>query len=130
MITGISHIGIVVKDIEKTIEALSRIMNVKEIYRKAFPEMGQTSVIIKVGDRGDKFELMEPIGDKGVVPEFLEKYGEGLHHISLDSDNLEEDCALLEKQNIKIIGKAKGIAFTHPKTTGGVLYEIIDGFDE
>ena len=75
-----------------------------------------------IGD--SKYELMEPLGSEGVVPKFLAKNGEGFHHISLVSNDLDADCANLESHGAKIIGRSGKTAFTHPKTTGGIVYEI------
>ena len=122
MITGINHVGMVVKNIDETLKLLSALFGAKEIGRKSFPELGQTSCLVSIGN--SKYELMEPIGTEGVVPKFLAKYGEGFHHISLLSDNLAADCDNMEKQGVKMLGRSAEIAFTHPKYTGGILYEI------
>lgn len=122
MITGINHIGLVVKNIDQYLELLSGLFGAQEIGRKSFPEIGQTSCLVSIGD--SRFELMEPLGDEGVVPKFLAKYGEGFHHVSLLSNNLNEDCNNLGKRGVTILGRSGKTAFTHPKTSGGILYEI------
>lgn len=129
MIKGINHIGMVVKSIDEALEFLKNAYGAEEVERRAFPEVGQVSCLVRIGN--DNFELMEPLGEKGgVVAKFLAEKGEGFHHISLISDNVDEDCERLEKQGVVIFGKAtvgnlKG-AFTHPKTTKGVLYELTE----
>jgi methylmalonyl-CoA/ethylmalonyl-CoA epimerase len=133
MIKGLNHIGIVVKDIDMTLDLLSRIFGAEEIGRKTFAELGQTSALIRIGDL--KLELMEPYGDHGVVPTFLKKRGEGLHHISLITDDIDADDEHLAKNGVKVIGKApKGInddrvMFTHPKETGNIVYEIVEPYE-
>jgi len=127
MITGINHIGLVVENIDESLKLLSALFGAKEIGRKAFPEMGQTSCLISIGDF--RYELMEPIGSEGVVPKFLAKKGEGFHHISLLSNNLDSDCECLEKKGVMIIGRSGKTAFTHPRTTGGIVYEIVEAGD-
>jgi methylmalonyl-CoA/ethylmalonyl-CoA epimerase len=122
MIKGINHIGLVVKNIDETLGLLSGLFGAREIGRKAFPEIGQTSCLVAIGD--SKYELMEPLGSEGVVPKFLAKNGEGFHHISLESSDLDADCENLENHGAKIIARAGKIAFTHPRTTGGIVYEI------
>ncbi|OGO14810.1 MAG: hypothetical protein A2Z02_04290 [Chloroflexi bacterium RBG_16_48_7] len=122
MIKGINHIGMAVKSIDETLGLLSGIFGAKEIGRKAFPDIGQTSCLVVIGD--SKYELMEPLGSEGIVPKFLAKNGEGFHHISLVSNDLDADCANLESHGVKIIARAGTTAFTHPKTTGGIVYEI------
>ena len=128
MIKGINHVGFVVKSIDDVLEFLARVYDAKEIDRQEFPELGQVSCLVQIGD--GKFELMEPLGDVGVVPKFLKTHGEGLHHVSLLSDNLEEDCQRLENQGVEIIGRSyEGsfkTAFTHPRSSKGVIYEIAE----
>ena len=127
MIRGINHIGIAVKNIDKTLAFLSKVMGAKELIRKSFPDMGQTSCMISIGN--SRYELMEPLGKGGVIENFLNTRGEGFHHISLDSDDLDRDCAVFEENGVKFVMQAKGAAFTHPKTSGGILYEITSGFE-
>lgn len=130
MIKGLNHIGIVVKSIDDTMELFSRIFDAEEIGRKTFAELGQTSALIRIGDF--KIELMEPHGDKGVVPNFLSKKGEGLHHISIITDDIDAEDEHLSKNGVGVMGKApKGIdddrvMFTHPKQTSGILFEIVE----
>jgi len=122
MITGINHVGLVVKNIDDYLKLLSDLFGAKEIGRRSYPELGQTSCLVAIGD--SKYELMEPIGTEGVVPKFLEKNGEGFHHISLLSNDLDADCANFEKNGARILTRDDNMAFLHPKTTGGILYEI------
>lgn len=126
MITGINHIGIVVKSIDETVEFLNRTIGAVETERVAFPEAGQTSCIVQFGD--SKYELMEPIGEEGVVADFLEKHGGGFHHISLLTTDFDAELEHLKAEGVKIIGVSETggmrYAFTHPKTSGGILYEI------
>ncbi len=126
MIKGINHIGIVVDDVEEYAAFLKKTIGAELVETVRFEAAGQVSCLVQFGD--SKYELMAPIGDEGVVGKFLAKNGQGFHHISLLSDDFDADCAHLEEQGIKIVGKsATGgmrYAFTHPKTSGGILYEI------
>ena len=126
MITGINHIGLVVKSIDETISFLNKIMDVEELVRQELKPMGQISCEVQFGD--SRYELMEPYGDKGVVPDFFSRTGSGFHHISLKSDNFDEDIKKFRDAGVKIISISElngtRYAFTHPKTSGGILYEI------
>jgi methylmalonyl-CoA/ethylmalonyl-CoA epimerase len=130
MIRGLNHIGIVVKDIDETISLFSRIFDAEEIGRKTFEDLGQTSALISIGDM--KIELMAPYGDKGVVPDFLRKRGEGLHHISIITDDIDAEDEHLAKNGVIVIGKTpEGISdervmFTHPKQTNSIVFEIVE----
>ncbi len=127
MIKGINHIGFVVTSIDDTLTFLKNAYGAEELERHSFPKLGQVSSLVRIGK--DHFELMEPLG-AGVVSKFLEEKGEGFHHVSLLSDNLKEDCEHLEGQGVKIVGRSlEGpfkVAFTHPKTSKGVIYEIAE----
>lgn len=126
MIKGINHVGVVVKDVEQYAQFLKTIIGAEVVETVPFPEAGQVSCLVKFGD--SKYELMSPLGDEGVVGKFLAKNGEGFHHISLLSDDFDVDVADLEAKGVKIIGISESggmrYAFTHPKTSGGILYEI------
>ena len=134
MIKKLNHIGVVVKSIDDTLALMGRIFNAKEIKRKTFAELGQTSAIVEIGDF--KLELMEPYGDKGVVPSFLSKRGEGLHHISVITDDIDSEDAHLVENGVNVLAKApKGIKadrvmFTHPKETNSIVFEIVEPYEE
>lgn len=134
MIKGLNHIGIVVKSIDDTITLYEKLFGAVDITagrHKSFPEIGQTSALIKIGDF--VIELMEPYGDvKGTCAKFLERHGEGLHHISLISDDLDGDDEYLLSCGIHTLGKAPKdfpgdrVMFTHPKETNAVVFEITE----
>jgi len=132
MIKGLNHIGIVVKDIDETMRLFSRIFGAEELGRKTFEELGQTSALISIGDF--MIELMAPYGDKGVVPDFLRKRGEGLHHISVITDDIDAEDDHLAKNGVDVMAKApKGIKddrvmFTHPRQTKGIVFEIVEPY--
>jgi len=124
MVEGLNHIGICVKSIEPVLELLRKTMNAEEVARYTMPERNQVSCMVRIGKSGEILELMEPMGDTGTVADFLAKHGEGLHHISLKTENLEETIVSFEKSGCRIVGHSGDFAFVHPKTSFGVLYEI------
>lgn len=138
MIKGLYHIGVVVRSIDATLKTLSDAFGAVEIGaegRKSFPEIGQTSALARIGDF--TLELMEPYGDvQGTCAKFLEKRGEGLHHISLLSDDLDGDDEHLKSVGIDVLGKAPKdypgdrVMFTHPKQSAGIVFEITQLIDQ
>lgn len=128
MIKGINHVGIVVKNIDEVLSVLREAFGAEEIQRMEIPPMKQISSIVKVGD--SCFELMEPTAPEGPAGSFLETKGGGLHHISLLCDDVEVLCDKLESEGLRVIGKIlEGpfrVAFLHPKSAKGVLYELTD----
>ena len=123
MITGIAHIGICVKNPEQAVHFYTETFHAQITGCTEYPELGQVSIYVKLQD-GQCFEIMSPLGDVGVVSDFLAKKGEGFHHISLSSNDWEADIASYEEKGFRIVSKGNGYAFLHPKTAMGILYEI------
>jgi len=128
MIKGINHVGIAVKNIDEMLGFLKEAYGAEEVSRTEFPQMKQVSSIVKIGD--GYLELMEPTAPDGVVGKFIEAKGGGLHHISLLCDDLKRTCQTLEDQGVQIIGKIfEGpvkVAFVHPKSAKGLLWELAE----
>lgn len=127
MIKGIAHIGFCVKSIEAVLEFYRKTVGATEVSRIPMPEMQQVSSYVSIGMGQELFELMEPLGNTGTVADFLAKRGEGIHHISLKTDNLNEAISSFEEAGCRIIGRGENYAFVHPKTSFGVLYELVEG---
>lgn len=129
MIEKIKHIGVAVRSIDKTMELWRQIFGAEELKRDAFEIVGQTSALVRIGET--YIELMEPLegAEHSTVRKFLETHGEGIHHLSLKSDDLSEDVVNLESHGIKVLGAGHPVVFTHPKTSGGIVYEITEAED-
>lgn len=125
MVQKIAHTGICVKSIDEYLTRMGLLIGAQEYERVILPERNQISAMVRIGLGNDFFELMEPTGP-GAVADFLEKRGEGIHHLSFRVDDVEASCRDFEAGGFRIIGKSTGIAFVHPKTAFGVLYELID----
>jgi len=128
MIKGINHVGIVVKNADEVIGFLRDTFGAEEINRVEFPELQQVSCIVRIGS--GCFEIMEPTGPDGAAGKFLETKGGGLHHISLLCDDVSATCDELEGKGLKIVGKMfdrpSKLAFLHPKSGKGILYELAE----
>lgn len=125
----IEHIGIAVKDIEKSNKLFASIFN-KESYKmeEVLTEGVKTS-FFKVGI--NKIELLEATNPNSSIAKFIEKKGEGIHHIAFEVDNIIDEIARLKKEGFHILNETpkkgadnKLVAFIHPKTTNGVLIEL------
>jgi len=128
MIKAISHLGVAVKDLEEA----------REYYRSVF---GKESSEPMVGGGGtvraslvelenSTVELLEPIGNEGAIAKFLEKRGEGIHHVCYEVDDINAEIEALKAKGMESLGKpmpgAEGLsAFLHPKGTHGVLVELV-----
>jgi methylmalonyl-CoA/ethylmalonyl-CoA epimerase len=131
MIKKVDHIGIAVKSLESTLPFYLDVLNLpllgieeveNEKIRVAFLKAGET-----------KIELLEPMSAESTVAKFIEKRGEGIHHVALGVDSIEERIKELKEKGIRMIqdepklgaGGAR-VAFMHPKSASGVLYELCE----
>jgi methylmalonyl-CoA epimerase len=129
MIEKITHIGIAVKDINQHLKLYRDIMGMKVGERVKVPDQGVEVVFLESGET--HIELLQPLTEDANIHKFLEKRGEGQHHICLEVDDIEAELQKLADAGIRLIDKKprKGacgemVAFLHPKSTGGVLIEL------
>lgn len=129
MITGINHIGIAVKSLEDHIPFYRDVLKLQFLGIENVPDQKIRLAMFKAGNI--KIELIEPVSPDSIINKYIEKKGEGLHHIAYQSDNIENDIEDLIEKNISMIDEKprKGahdtkIAFVHPKSSGKVLTEI------
>lgn len=128
MIKQIAHIGIVVSNLEKARNFYNSILGLE-----ASPPIAEeqfNASMVQVGDV--KLELLAPVGSEGAVARFLEKRGEGIHHVCLEVDNIEAALESLAARGVELVDKKprQGIegkvAFLHPRSTYGVLIELVE----
>ncbi len=130
-ITHIEHLGIAVKSLDEAIPYYEKVLgfkcyNIEEVadqkVRTAFFRVGQT-----------KIELLEPTSEESTIAKFIEKRGEGIHHLAFATNGVADALAEVEAKGIRLIDKAPrrgaeglNIAFLHPKSTIGVLTELCE----
>lgn len=130
MIKRVHHIGIAVNNLNESIALFEKLLGIKaEVH--AAPCQKVTEALFKLGNEVE-INLIEPLGEDSTVAKFLEKRGEGLHHIALETDNINAELKEMEKKGIQLIDKqgregvAGQIGFLHPKSANGVLIELIE----
>jgi len=129
MIKKVDHIAIAVKDLDEALSTYEKIFGLKPEKIEDVPEQGVKAALIPIGD-GSEIELIQPIDTESGVAKFLEKKGEGIHHIAFEVENVDQELKSLAAQGVELIDKeprsglAGRIAFLHPKSTRGVLYEL------
>ncbi len=130
-ITHIEHIGIAVKSIEEHLPYYEGVLGLKCYNIETVEDQKVKTAFFKVGQT--KIELLEPTDETSTVAKFIEKRGEGIHHIAYATNNVNEALAEAEAKGVKLIDKqgrpgAEGltIGFLHPKFTGGVLTEFCE----
>ena len=132
MIIKLDHIAIAVKDLESALEPYTKALGLTVSDTEEIPDQQVRIACLPIGDT--EIELLEPTTDDSGVAKFLEKRGEGLHHICLEVDDLKATLARLKDQGMRLIdeeprdgGKGKRIAFVHPRSMTGVLIELTEG---
>lgn len=129
--THIEHIGIAVKNLEESILFYENIFGLKCYNIEEVKEQKVKTAFFKVGDT--KIELLESTDPDGPIGRFIEKRGEGIHHLAFAVKDIENRLREIEEQGVRLIDHEprKGaeeldIAFLHPKSTFGVLTELCE----
>ena len=131
MISNIDHIAIAVRNLESAVERFRALTGVDpdDIRIEEVPSENVRVAFIPVG--GSKIELLEPLSDESPLSKFLEKRGDGLHHIALETDDLEAETRRAENNGIEPLSAPsmgagnKKIVFFNPKETNRVLVEFV-----
>ena len=130
-LTHIEHIGIAVKSLEEAIPYYENILGLKCYKIEEVADQKVKTAFFRIGET--KIELLESTSPEGPVAQFIEKRGEGIHHIAFAAKNVKYCLAKAEAAGVRLIDKAprKGaeglnIAFLHPKSTMGVLTEFCE----
>jgi methylmalonyl-CoA epimerase len=129
VIRKIAHIGVAVKNVEEVEKLYSEILGLPITGREVSPDNKVS--FIPLGDTA--IELLESVEPDGAIARHIEKRGEGIHHIALEVDNIEEALAELKAKGLALIDQKprrgahdSKIAFLHPKGTHGVLLELCE----
>lgn len=127
----IDHIGVAVKKLEDSLSIFQGALGMNYSEIEEVPEQKVRVACLSVGE--SKIELLESTSPDGNIARYIEKRGEGIHHIAFEVDNLKEVLEDLKRKGIQLIDQeprsgADGalIAFLHPKSTNGVLIELCE----
>ncbi|MDK2855578.1 MAG: methylmalonyl-CoA/ethylmalonyl-CoA epimerase [Bacillota bacterium] len=131
MIKKVDHIGIAVADLQKALKLYEETLGIKCAGVEEVAEQKVRTAFLPVGDT--EIELLESTDPTSTVARFIEKRGEGIHHIALRVDDIKTALEKMKAAGIRLLdevprpgaGGAR-IAFLHPKDTGGVLIELIE----
>jgi len=124
----IDHIAIAVNDVEKSAKTYQDALGVDDIEFETVESEGVKVAILHLENA--RVELMQPTNDTSPIKKFLEKKGQGLHHMALDTDNIEGEVERMEGCGIQFLGKIRPgsagtkVTFIHPKSLHGVLAEL------
>lgn len=125
----IEHLGIAVKDIHAANKLYTTLLNTEPYKQELVESEGVITSFFMCGD--SKIELLQATGSESPIAKFIEKRGEGIHHIAFDVDDIEKEIRRLQKEGFQLIHQTpkdgadnKLIAFLHPKSSNGVLVEL------
>ncbi len=129
MLTNIEHIGIAVRDLALANALYTRLLNVPPYKQETIESEGVTTSFFRVNQT--KLELLEATSPDSVIARFLEKRGEGVHHIAVEVDDIQAEMERLKSEGFTLLNEQpkpgadnKLVCFLHPKTTNGVLIEL------
>jgi len=128
----IDHIGVAVQNLDERKKLFGDILALPHKGEETIEDQGVRVAFFQIGETN--IELLEPLGEDTPVGKFLQKRGEGIHHIALAVKGIEDIIASLKNAGIRMIDEkprtgahGKKIAFLHPASTGGVLLELCEG---
>ena len=131
MFERIDHIGVAVEDLDEAIALYGERFGMPFQYRETVEEQGVEAVLLGVGD--GHVELLRPLGPDTAVGKFLERSGPGLHHVAYGTDDIDSALDAVREAGLRLIDerprtgmRGSRVAFLHPKSTGGVLTELVE----
>jgi methylmalonyl-CoA/ethylmalonyl-CoA epimerase len=124
----IDHIAIAVNNVEESAKVYQQALGVDNVEFETVESEGVKIAIIEL--ENGRIELMQPTNDSSPIKKFLDKKGQGLHHMALDTKNIEREVERMEGCGIQFLGKIRPgsartkVTFIHPKSLNGVLTEL------
>lgn len=131
MIKKVDHIGIAVKSLEHALPFYTDVLKLPLIGIEEVDSEKVKVAFLKAGET--KLELLEPVSEESAIAKFIEKRGEGIHHVALGVESIQDRIKDMKENGIRMIQdvpkKGAGgalVAFMHPKSTGSILYELCE----
>jgi methylmalonyl-CoA/ethylmalonyl-CoA epimerase len=134
MFGRIDHIGVAVEDLDQAVALYSERLAMPVQHRETVEEQGVEAVLLGVGE--SHVELLQPLGPETAVGRFLDRNGPGLHHVAYSTDDIDSALDAVREAGLRLIDEQPRtgirntrVAFLHPKSTGGVLTELVEAAD-
>ena len=124
----IDHIAIAVNDVEASAKIYQKALGIDKIEFETVESEGVKVAILPM--ENGRIELIQPTNDESPITKFLDKKGQGLHHMALETDNIEGEVERMEGCGVQFLGKVRPgsagtkVTFIHPKSLDGVLAEL------
>jgi methylmalonyl-CoA/ethylmalonyl-CoA epimerase len=131
MFGRIDHIGVAVDDLDEAVSLYSERLGMPVQHRETVEEQGVEAVLLGIGE--SHVELLRPLSPGSAVGRFLERNGPGLHHVAYGTDDIASALDAVRAAGLRLIDeqprtgiRGSRVAFVHPKSTGGVLTELVE----
>lgn len=128
---NLHHTAVAVRDLEATLRSLARLFGVEPLSRETVAEQGVEEAMVPLG--GSFLQVLSPLAPDSPVGRFLERRGEGLHHIAIQVADIDAALAHLRTMGAELVddvprlgGGGHRIAFVHPRTLAGILIELVE----
>ncbi|MBD2754552.1 methylmalonyl-CoA epimerase [Spirosoma validum] len=135
MLTNVEHIGIAVRDIAASNDLFTKLLNVAPYKSETIESENVTTSFFQVNQT--KIELLEATSSESAIARFLEKKGEGIHHVAFEVDDIKAEMERLKNEGFTLVNEVpkrgadnKLVCFLHPKGTNGVLIELCQEIKE
>jgi methylmalonyl-CoA/ethylmalonyl-CoA epimerase len=127
----IDHVGIAVNDLDAAMELYGSGFDMAEQHRETIEEQGVEAILLEVGE--GHIELIRPLSPDNSVGKFIARNGEGVHHIAYQVDDIDAALERVRQAGLRLIDteprigiRGARVAFMHPRSTGGVLTELVE----
>jgi methylmalonyl-CoA/ethylmalonyl-CoA epimerase len=131
----IDHVGIAVEDLDASISLYEATLGMRLVHRETVEEQGVEAVLLDVGPC--HIELLKPLAEDTPVGKFIARKGTGMHHVAYRTDDIVATLAELSGRGVELIDteprtgiRQSRVAFVHPRSSGGVLTEIVEPAEE
>ena len=131
MFGRIDHIGVAVEDLDGAVALYQDRLGMREQHRETVEAFGVDAVLLEIGD--GHVELLSPLSSESAVGRFIEKNGPGIHHVAYQTDDLDSALDSVRGAGLELIDeqprpgiRGSRVAFLHPRSTGGVLTELVE----
>lgn len=133
MLENLYHVAVAVRNIDEVEKVYETALGLKVGHREVVEDEGVKTSMLLPEKGGTAVELLEPLSDESPISKFLEKRGEGIHHICFLVDDIEAALERLKKEGVRLIDESprpgayhSRVAFIHPKAMNGVLIELAE----
>ena len=131
MFGRIDHIGVAVDDLDGAVKLYSESFGMREQHRETIAAFDVEAVLLEIGE--GHVELLKPLSGESGISRFLERNGPGLHHVAYQTSDIDSALEQVKAAGLDLIDKeprtgirGSRVAFLHPKSTGGVLTELVE----